>query len=318
MAEYIIKRVLVSILIIFLVSVFAFSLMHMLDGDPVLIVLGEGVSQETIDEYRAMLNLDKPIATQYYLWVKGIFTKGDFGISVLYREDVGELIREKLPVSLSIVIPTLVIAIIIGVTLGVVSAVKRGSWLDQLITFFANLGIGTPPFWIAILCIYVFAIALQWLPIQGYTAPSKDFAKFVTKAILPVFCLMLGFSTTLIRQTRANMLETINQDYIRTARAYGLSENKIIYKYALKNALIPIITLVGVRICTIIGSTVLIERVFNIPGLGSLLIRAIDSRDYMIVEGCVFVLSVITVVTNLLVDIAYSIVDPRIRLSRRK
>ena len=318
MHKYIIKRLLLSLLIVVLVSVFAFSLMHFLDGDPVTMVLGEGVSQETIQQYRAELNLDKPILEQYWLWIKGIVTQGNFGTSILYREDVGRLMWTRLPVSLSIVIPTLIISVALGIFWGVISAITRGTWIDQLITFFANLGVGMPIFWVAVLGIYTFAVKLQILPIQGYTAPDKNFAAFVERATLPVFCLTLGFIATLIRQTRSNMLETINQDYIRTARANGLPEHRIIFVHALKNALIPIITVIGVRVCTIIGSTVVIERMFNIPGLGSLMIRAIDNRDYMIVQGCVLILSVITVTTNLLVDIAYGLVDPRIRIAGRK
>ena len=316
MGKFILKRLAMSILIIFLISVFASSLMHILPGDPVRIALGESATEETIQEYRARYNLDKPFLEQYVLWVQGIL-KGDFGESILYGEDVTELIRTKVPVTMAIGIPVVLISTVLGVLFGVITAVKRGSWLDQLITFIANVGIGVPQFWIASLCIFIFGLRLNVLPIQGYTSPSEDFGQYVRMAVLPVSCLAFGFIATITRQTRSNLLEVINQDYVRTARANGISERSVIFRHALKNALIPVITIVGLQVRIIVGGSVVIEQIFNIPGIGALLIRAITERDYFIVQACVLVMSLMTVVCNLIVDLLYGVVDPRVRKSWR-
>ncbi len=317
MLNFIMKRLLLTLLIVFLVSVFAFCLMHILPGDPVRIALGDGVSQKVVDEYMVKYNLDKPLVTQYLLWVEGIITRGDFGQSILYDEDVGELMRDKLPVTISLSIPSMILSVILGVLFGVITAVKRGTWLDQGISFIASIGLGTPLFWVAIFGIYLFGLQLRILPIQGYMSPSQNFVQFLYKAIMPVICLSVGFVAVIARQTRSNMLEVINQDYIRTARANGLPERSVIFKHALKNALIPVITIIGIQMRIIVGGSVIIERIFNIPGIGSLLMRSITNRDYLIVQACVFVISLVTVGLNLLVDISYGIIDPRIRRSWR-
>jgi peptide/nickel transport system permease protein len=316
MAGFLIRRLLLALLIVFMVSVFAFSLMHILPGDPVRIALGNEVSQEVIDKYRALLNLDKPLLTQYWLWIKGIF-HGDFGTSILYNENVGALMKEKLPVTLTIGIPAVLLSVILGVLLGIITAVKRGSWIDEGLSFLANLGLGTPLFWIAILGIYLFGFQLRILPIQGYVSPFADFAQYLYKAIMPVVCMSIGFIAVIARQTRSNMLEVINLDFVRTARANGLPESSVIFRHALKNALIPVITIIGLQARIIVGGSVIIERVFNIPGIGSLLMRAITNRDYLIVQACVLVISLVTVGLNLIVDLAYGMVDPRVRKSWR-
>lgn len=316
MLSFIVKRVLLAVLIVFLVSIFAFSLMHILPGDPIKLALGEGVSQETIDEYTAKYNLDKPILQQYFIWIGGAL-RGDFGESILYQDDVGELMAEKLPVTPSIGIPAMLLSIIFGILFGVITAVKRGTWIDQGISFFANVGIGTPLFWISIFGIFLFGLELRILPIQGYTAPSKDFGEYLYRAILPVVCMSIGFVAVITRQTRSNMLEVVNQDYVRTARANGLPERSVIFRHSLKNALIPVITIIGLQMRIIVGGSVIIEKIFNIPGIGALLMKGVTNRDYLIVQACVMVISVVTVALNLLVDVAYGIVDPRIRKSMR-
>lgn len=317
MVKFIFKRVMTSILIVFLVSLFAFSLMHILPGDPVVIMLGEGATQEELDNARAKFNLDKPITQQYYIWMKGIITLGDFGTSLMYKEDVGLLIKEKLPVTMAVGIPSFIISAIVGITFGIISAIKRGTWIDQTVSSIANIAVGIPVFWVAILGIYFFGMKLRILPIQGFTAPTEDFAKYIYEAILPVICMSVGFIAIVTRQTRSNMLEVINLDYIRTARANGLSEWKVIMHHALKNALIPVITIIALQVRVVVGGAVIIERIFNIPGIGSLLMRAITNRDYLIVQACVLLISIVTVGCNLLVDLLYGVVDPRIRKNWR-
>lgn len=316
MINYIIKRIGISLILIFLVSVFAFSLMHILPGDPVRMVLSEDAKQEDIDALRAELNLDKPLLTQYFTWVANIF-KGDFGRSVMYNRPVADILNERLPRTLSIGIPAIVIAALFGIVLGVVSAVKRGKWIDKLITFFATIGVGTPMFWVGILGIFVFGMRLRLLPIQGYVGPTENFLDYCRYALMPVFCLTLALLASVTRQTRSNMLEVINQDYIRTARANGIAERSVIYKHALKNALIPIITVIALQVRIAIGGALIVEVVFNIAGMGQLIRLAVINRDYLIVQGCVFVISLVTVFVNLFVDILYGVVDPRIRAARR-
>lgn len=314
MVTYIIRRVLISLLIVFLISIFAFSLMHVLPGDPARISLGEEASQEAVDELRAEWNLDKPLLTQYWLWVSGIFTK-DFGESYAFNRPVYDIISERLPRTLAIGVPAIVIAAIFGVCFGILSAVKRGKWLDQVLTVISTLGLGTPSFWLGIFCIYVFALELKWFPVQGFTSPSKDFAKYVYMAILPVFCMSFQLQASVARQTRSNMLEVVNQDYIRTARANGLSETRIIFRHALKNALIPVVTIIGLQVRIAIGGSLIVENVFNIPGIGNMLTTGVINRDYVLVQTGVLIVSLFTVGCNLLVDILYGFIDPRIRES---
>ena len=316
MINFIIKRISIALLIVFLVSVFVFSIMHLLPGDPVRLAMGYEAAEEDVQRVREELNLTKPLVDQYFLWIFGLF-KGDFGLSIVFDRPVADLLSERLPRTVSLGIPAMIIAVIVGVGFGIISALKRGKWIDQVITLIATLGIGTPQFWVGIVGIYIFAIGLKLLPMQGYTAPSKDFPLFLKKAIMPVFCMCIVMLASLARQTRSNMLEVINQDYIRTARANGIPMHKIILRHALKNALIPVITIIGMQVRVVIGGSLLVEQVFSIAGIGTMLTHAISNRDYFVVQSCVLIISLFTVVANLIVDILYGVIDPRIRISRR-
>lgn len=316
MTTYIIRRILISLLVVFLVSVFSFSLLQIMPGDPARLALGYEASEEDVQALREEMNLDKPILTQYFLWLKNLF-QGDLGDSVIYKRPVRDMIAERLPRTVSLGVFALIVGIPLGIICGVVCAVKRGTLADQGITFAMTMIMGMPVFWIGILSILVFAVWLRILPIQGYTPPTQDFGDFIYHAILPVLAMSLGMSASLTRQTRTNVLDSINQDYIRTARANGLSEGSVVYKHALKNALIPVITIVGMQVRVVIGGSLLVEQLFNIPGLGTLLTTALNNRDYMIVQNCTLLISLFTVAANLVVDIAYGFVDPRIRLKRR-
>ncbi len=316
MGKFIIKRVLISIVVVFLVSVFAFSLMHILPGDPARLSLGEEASQEDVDALREELNLNKPVLEQYFIWISGIF-RGDFGQSIQYHRPVLDIMQERLPRTVAIGLPTLVISTIIGIAFGIISAIRRGKFIDQVITFLATIGMGTPVFWIGILGIYLFAMRLGILPIQGFTSPTEDFAKYVHQAILPVFCLSTHQVASVSRQTRTNMLDVINQDYIRTAKANGIRPSSIVFKHALRNALIPIVTVIAMQVRMVIGGSLIVEQVFNIAGIGQLLQTAVGNRDYLIGQGAVLVISLVTVGCNLLVDILYGVVDPRIRKTQR-
>lgn len=316
MLGYLVQRVFISILVVFLVSLFAFSLMQVLPGDPARLALGWEASQDDVDALRKDLNLDKPLLSQYWLWIKNLFN-GNFGKSIMYNRPIGDILAERLPRTVAIGIPALIIAVMLGIGSGIISAIRRGKLVDQVLTFLMTMGVGTPVFWVGILGIYVFAIGLKILPIQGFVSPFDDFGKYVHKAILPVFCLSLSLIASVARQTRSNMLEVINQDFIRTARANGIAERSVIFKHALRNALIPIITIIALQMRIVIGGSLLVEQVFNIAGLGSLLTAAIGGRDYLIVQGCVLLISMFTVACNLIVDILYGFVDPRIREAKR-
>jgi len=315
MRNFILKRIAISILVVFLISTFAFALVRMLPGDPAVLALGAEATEEDLQRLREAYNLDKPVLTQYVLWITGLL-KGDLGESITFRRDIGTLISERLPVTVSLGLPALVLSSVIGVLLGVICAVRRGKPVDQVLTVISTVGVGTPVFWIGIIGIYVFSMGLKILPIQGYCSPTENFGEYVHKAILPVFCLSLTLVASVTRQTRSNMLEIINQDYIRTARANGLSEGRIIFKHALKNVLIPVLTIIAMKIRMVVGGSVLTERLFNIPGIGTLVITAVDGRDYSVVQACVFLISLVAVFFNLLVDILYGVVDPRIRKAR--
>lgn len=316
MRSYIVKRILISILLLFLISVFAFSMMHILPGDPARLALGYDAKEADVEALREQLNLNKPILVQYLTWVRGIL-RGDFGMSIMHSRPVLDILRERLPKTLGIGIPALVLSSIVGVLFGIISANKREKFIDKVISLLSTIGIGTPVFWIGIFCVWIFGIYLHVLPIQGYVPLSQDPVEYARHAIMPVFALSLGMIATLTRQTRSNMLDVINQDYIRTARANGLSEGRVIYKHALKNTLIPIITIIAMQVRMVVGGTLLVEAAFNIPGIGLQLTQSILNRDYLIVQACVMIVAATTIVCNLIVDICYGIIDPHVRLGRR-
>ena len=312
MFRYIAKRLGISLIIIFLVTVFSFSIVHILPGDPARIALGEEADQAAVDALRAEMNLDKPIVEQYVLWITGIF-EGDFGFSIVERRPVSTIISERLPKTISLGIPALVLSVTLGLCTGVISAIRRGKPIDHIVTLFSAVSVGTPVFWLGILGIFVFGLRLHVLPIQGYTAPSEDFTEFARKAVMPVVCLAIHLIASVNRHTRANLLEVINQDYVRTARANGIPESSVIFQHSLKNALIPVITMIALQVRVVLGGSIIVEQVFNISGIGMLLKTAVGNRDYLIIQGCVLILSIITVGCNFIVDMLYAIVDPKIR-----
>ncbi|MDO4833926.1 MAG: ABC transporter permease [Bacillota bacterium] len=316
MKRYVIKRILLALLITIITSIFAFSLLHILPGDPARLALGFEASEEDVQALREQLNLDKPIVTQYLLWVSGLLT-GQAGYSIVFKMPINYMLHTYLPRTLAIGIPALIIAAPIGVVIGVVCAVRRGRLVDKVLTVFNTTIMGMPVFWLGILAVFWFGAKLKLLPVQGYVAPTEDFHEYLRHAILPIICMALGMITTICRNTRTYVIDAINADYIRTARANGLSELSIIFKHALKNALIPILTVIGMQVRTAIGGALIIERIFNIPGLGMLATDSVIARDYQVVMLCVLVMALFTIVANMVVDILYGFVDPRIKYSSR-
>jgi peptide/nickel transport system permease protein len=315
MTTYIIRRLILAIIVLFLVSVFVFLAMRLLPGDPILMYLSsqsvQEVTEEQLDLIRHQYGLDKTLPQQYLNWLGGIF-QGDLGKSILNKSPVIDEILRRLPITLHIGILAFIVATIIGIPAGVLCAIRRGSWLDNLVTTFANIGITVPVFWLGIILIYVFALHFKWLPVMGYTSPFEDFWMSTKQIIMPVFCLAVGPLAGNARQARSSMLEVIGKDYIRTAWSKGLRERRIIIKHALKNGLLPVVTLSGMGVGGILGGAVLIEQVFNIPGMGRLAVTSVMNQDYPYVQAIALIMAASIVLSNLLVDISYGWLDPRV------
>ena len=316
MTSYIIRRLLLGIVVLFGLSLLTFGLMRLMPGDPLglYVALDETASwtPERIESLRVEYGLDRPVVVQYFDWLGGMF-RGDFGDSIVLQRSVGKLITQRLPVTLNLAVFTLALAGLFGITLGTICALRRGKWLDGALSALANAGITIPSFALAIFMIYVFAFKLGWLPGYGYTSPFDDLGDNLRKLIMPVICLSLFGTAALTRMTRSSMLEVIQQDYIRTARSKGLKERIVVVRHVIKNGLIPVITSLGMQVSYIFGGAVVIEVVFAIPGMGRLIMDGVLNKDYMVVQGGVLVVGAIVVIVNLMVDIAYGWVDPRIR-----
>ena len=317
MTTYIIRRLMQALVVLILMTLLVFFIMRLLPGDPLLIYIAQSaniqaMSPEVLDAMRHEFGLDKPIMSQYANWITGIF-RGDFGTSIFYHEKVGRLMLERFPITLHLGLLALVIGAVLGVLAGLLAAVRRGKWLDKIVTPLTYIGITIPVFWLGILLIYTFGLKLHWLPISGYTSPFDDFWLSTRQLVMPVICLAVFGLAANARQTRSSMLEVTRQDFIRTAWAKGLSERKIIIKHAMKNSLIPVITLMGIGVGIIFGGSVLVETVFAIPGVGRLLVSSIFGQDYVVVQAITFVVAVIVLIVNLMVDISYGWLDPRIR-----
>jgi peptide/nickel transport system permease protein len=313
---FIIRRVFFAVVVLLLITIMVFLALRLLPGDPILMLVTSSqlssYSQEQIDKLRHEFGLDRPLIVQYFSWIGGMF-HGDFGISIINRTPVINEIARRLPITINIGIISFIIGNLLGFAVGIASAVRRGSLLDNSITTGAYLGQAIPQFWLALVLVYIFGLQLRWLPIMGYTSPFVDLGLHTRQLILPVICECIGAMAMMARQVRSSMLEVIRQDYIRTAWSKGLEERTIMLKHALKNALIPIVTIAGMAIPMILGGSVFVETVFNIPGMGRLLVTAIQNKDYPYVQAITMITTTAVVFTNLLVDLAYGWLDPRVR-----
>jgi peptide/nickel transport system permease protein len=312
MIRFIIIRLIQTILILFIITLITFGLLKIVPGDPALLILGTNATPEQVNKFKHEMWLDRPVLVQYGHWLDNIF-HGDFGESLIFHEKVTNLIATRLPITAYLSLLTLIVSIIPGILAGLIGAIRRGSNIDSFISMFANAGVAVPQFWLGILGIYVFGLILGWLPMQGFTWPTENLWLSFKQCIMPVFCLAIPGLAVIARQTRSSMLEIIQQDYIRTAWSKGLSEKTVIVKHALKNALIPIVTLIGLQVRFLIGGSVIVETVFGIPGMGRLLVRASFDKDFLIVQAGVLVIGAMVCLTNLLVDISYGWIDPRIK-----
>lgn len=312
MARYVLNKALVSLLILLIVSFVAFWIISVLPGDAALISLGMDATEERVAELRAEWNLDKPLPVRYASWL-GDILRGDFGYSTHYKDSCVNVLSQRLPITAILGAMSLLMGVACGILLGILAAVNRGRIIDTVVTFVANLGVSLPVFWFGILLIYLFSVWLGWLPVQGYSAPSDGVGQFLRYAFLPCLSMAWGSMATVTRQTRSSILETLHQHHVKTARAKGLKEHRIMSRHILKNSLIPVITLLGFQVRNLVGGSVVVEQIYNIPGMGRTLIQAVNSRDTNMVLACLMIIAAITILSSLLVDITYGIVDPRIR-----
>jgi peptide/nickel transport system permease protein len=316
MAAYIIRRLIWALVIIIMLTLVIFFSMRLLPGDPLLIYIAQSqisnIGPEALEQLRAEHGLDKPILVQYFNWA-GSVLRGDLGRSVFYNEDVGALIGKRLPITAHIGLLAFIVATILGTLSGLLAGLRRGRLADQIVTPLAYVGITVPIFWLGILLIYVFGLKLGWLPIGGYTSPFEDFWLNTRQLFMPVVCECVLGLASMSRQMRSSVLEVARQDYIRTAWSKGLRERAIVFKHMLKNSLIPVITLMGFAVGMIFGGSVFIETVFNIPGMGRLMVSSIFNQDYVVVQATTLIFGAIVLIVNLIVDISYGWLDPRIR-----
>ena len=285
---------------------------HLAPGDPAAIIAGDLATAEDVAKIRAKLGLDQPLLIQFFTWV-GQLLHGDLGNSIFSAHPVSQLIGQRLEPTLTLTVTTLFISILLAVPMGVLAASRVGSWIDRCVMGFAVLGFSVPGFVIGYVLIWLFAIELDWLPVQGYTPLAKGFWPWLSNILLPSITLALAYMALIARITRAAMLETLSQDYLRTAHAKGLAGRDVLTRHALRNAAVPIVTVNGIGVALLIGGVVITETVFNIPGIGRLVVDAIARRDYPIIQGVILVFSGVYVLVNLLVDLSYTFFDPRIR-----
>jgi peptide/nickel transport system permease protein len=312
MLAYIIRRLGSTVLVMVIVGVFVFLLLHLSPGDPAAIVAGDQASPAQIAQIRERLGLDDPLPIQFFRWATGV-VQGDLGVSIFSNEPVLKLIGERLEPTVSLTLTTLVFAVVIAVTFGVIAAARAGSLVDRALMGFSVLGFSVPVFVVGYLLIYVFSIQLRWLPVQGYTPIAHGLWPWFERLILPTIALGMAYVALIARITRTSMLEVLSEDYIRTAKAKGVANRPMLLKHALKNAGVPIVTVIGIGVALLIGGVVITETVFNIPGVGRLVVDAISKRDYPIIQGVILLFSAAYVLINLLVDLSYTFLDPRIR-----
>lgn len=306
------KRIVQSCITIIIVTMFVFALIQLVPGNPVANYLGATATQEQIEYYTHLYGYDRPVIVQYISWITGLF-RGTMGQSISYQSEIADILLPRLLVTLTMTVPAFVIGTTIGVLLGILAAQKRGSWIDSLISFFSNIGVSIPMFWLGMMGMLVFGLKLHLLPTSGYVPIERDFGEWLRHMIMPIFVMSLGVMASFMRLARSSMLEVIRQDYVTTAKAKGVDKRSVTLKHQLRNALIPIVTVMGSRLGTMVGSTVLIESLFVIPGLGSVMMNGISNRDFMLVANGVLIISIFVAVCNLVVDILYGVIDPRTR-----
>ncbi|MDO8694056.1 MAG: ABC transporter permease [Sheuella sp.] len=312
MFAFFIRRLVSLLPTLVFVSMLIFGLQQLLPGDPAQILAGEDQSPELIAHLREKMHLDQPLPIRYFYWVEGVI-HGDLGESVRTQQPVLELILQKLPVTAELAFLSMLIGLMISIPAGIISAVRPGTYWDYGANAFALSGLSVPHFWLGILMILFFSVELGWLPASGYVSPFENLKENLAAMVMPAFVLGTGISAVLMRHTRSSMMQVLSADYVRTARAKGLSERVVVLKHALRNALTPVITLGALELGTLLSGAVLTEQVFTIPGFGKLIIDAVFNRDYAVVQGVVLITATAYILLNLMADIAYFIFNPRLR-----
>ncbi|MCW2309631.1 ABC transporter permease [Rhodobium gokarnense] len=312
MLSFVLRRLLVAIPTLLIVSVFVFLLLKLLPGDPALALAGEERDPLVIETIRAKYGLDQPLPVQYLRWLGGVL-QGDFGVSIRTRLPIGEMIVEKLPVTLQLSLQAMIIAIFIGIPAGVVAAFKRGTPVDYLVSMLGLGGLSIPSFWLGIMLILLFAVSLGWLPSGGYVGFFESPLDNLRYSLMPSLVLGTAAAAIVMRHTRSSMIATLQQDYIRTARAKGLSEYVVVTRHALRNGLIPVVTTATLHLGQLLSGAVLTEQVFGIPGFGKMIVDGVFSRDYAVVQAVVLCAAVMFLLMSLIADIAYVILSPRLR-----
>lgn len=312
MFGYIIRRLLATIPVMVVVGIVVFLLLHLTPGDPAAVIAGDYASPEDVERIREKLGLDRPIHVQFFTWA-GAVLQGDLGISIFSNLPVSKLIAQRLEPTIALSVSTMIFAILVAVPMGIIAAWKAGTWIDRAVMAFAVLGFSVPVFVIGYVLMYVFALKLGWFPVQGYKPIAEGIWPFLSSIALPTVALGLVYTALIARITRASLLEVLTEDYIRTAKSKGLNNTGLLLRHALKNAAVPIVTIIGIGLALLIGGVVVTESVFNIPGLGRLTIDAVLRRDYPVIQGVILVFSGVYVFVNLIIDLTYTVLDPRIR-----
>jgi peptide/nickel transport system permease protein len=312
MFAYTIRRVIATIPVMGVVALFVFSLLYLAPGDPAAIIAGDQATPEDVERIRASLGLDRPFVVRFTEWLFRVL-QGDLGVSIFTNLPVSHMIKQRLEPTFSLMALTLAIALSCAIPMGVIAAWKHGTWIDRVVMLFAVLGFSVPVFVVGYILAYTFALQLDWFPVQGYTPLANGLGGWLSNLMLPAIALGAVFIALIARITRATMLEVLNQDYVRTAKAKGVGQRAILFVHALKNAAVPIITIVGLGFAGLIGGAVVTESVFAIPGVGRLVVDAILRRDYPVIQGVVLMFSFVYVIVNLIVDLLYTVFDPRIR-----
>jgi peptide/nickel transport system permease protein len=312
MLAYALRRILATIPVMLIVALFVFSLLYIAPGDPAAIIAGDQATPADVERIRASLGLDRPFVVRFGEWLWQIM-HGDLGTSIFTNLPVSHMIAQRIEPTTSLMVLTILFSIVVAIPLGVVAAWKHGTWIDRCVMVMAVFGFSTPVFVLGYLLAYLFALRLDWLPVQGFTPISQGFIPFLRSLALPTIALGLIYIALLARITRATMLEVLSQDYVRTAKSKGVGQRDVLFVHALKNAAVPIVTIVGIGVALLIGGAVITESVFAIPGLGRLTVDAILRRDYPVIQGVVLLFSFVYVLVNLAVDLLYTLFDPRIR-----
>jgi len=312
MLGYLLRRVLAAIPVMGVVALIVFLLLRLTPGDPAAILAGDNATPAQLERIRTSLGLNEPLYVQFFTWINKLL-HGDLGVSLISNVPVLKMISQRIEPSISLAVATIILSVAVAVPLGVIAAWKQGTWIDRFVMGLSVLGFSVPVFVIGYILIQLFAIDLRWLPVQGFKSIANGFGPFLERLVLPTLALSFIYVALIARMTRASMLDVLGEDYVRTARAKGIAEAAVLFRHALRNAAVPVITVIGTGFALLISGVVVTESVFNIPGIGRLTVDAVLARDYPVIQAMILLTSLLYVAINLLIDLAYTLLDPRIR-----